>query len=319
MPGTARRIRRVRYSASVRLVIDTDPGIDDALALLFAWRAPGVRVEAVTTVAGNVDLDTGTTNLLRLLALLPPSPAPAIAAGAAAPLARALHTATRYHGEDGLGDVGGWPPVDIATVPRTAIDVVLDAARGAGEDLTLVALGPLTNVALAIQKDRGAMRRLARVVAMGGAVDVPGNVTPTTEFNMSVDPEAAAIVLDAGLTLDVVPLDATRQAVLERERLETVVARAGHAIAARIARFSERGFRIDTDRGSQGMILHDPLAVGVALDPTLVTWEPVRLAIGSGGETRRTPGVPNCRIPRQVDRDRFLDVFLSALLGSPAP
>src|SRR5205823_2149588 len=197
------------------LLVDTDPGIDDALALLAAWNSPEVVVEVITTVAGNVTVEQATTNVCRLLALRKPDPAP--------------------------------------------------------------------------------------VVAMGGAVDVPGNVTPAAEFNMYVDPEAAHRVLAAGLSLDLVPLDATRQAVLPRAGLKKALSRAAGPLAARITAFSDRAFRIDHAGGAQGMVLHDPLAVALAIDPTLAQWEAVRLEIGPEGETRRARGDPNCRVAKAID------------------
>jgi purine nucleosidase/pyrimidine-specific ribonucleoside hydrolase len=297
----------------MRTVIDTDPGIDDALALVYAWRSRAMDVGAVTTVAGNVPVDVATTNVLRLAALVD-AHIPRVAAGAAKPLARALTTATHYHGEDGLGDVGGWPEVHTEPVGADAVDVLVAAAREDGRSLTVVALGPLTNVALAIQRDADAVRGVGRVVVMGGAVDVPGNVTPTAEFNVYVDPEATAIVLDAGLALDVVPLDATRQAVLDRARFEGAAARSRAPGASQLVRCTARGFRVDHARGTHGLVLHDPLAVGAALDPTLVEWEHVRLTVSSAGETRRGPGTPNCRVVRRVDADRFIRTFLERLL-----
>ena len=295
------------------ILIDTDPGIDDALALLLAWSSPEIQVDAITTVAGNVPLDSASTNVLRLLALRRPTPRPIVAPGAASPLARALTTATRYHGEDGLGDLPDWPGVEPATASPDAVSVIVDAARRHGRELTLVALGPLTNLALALKEDAAAVRRIGRVVAMGGAVDVPGNVTPTAEFNMHVDPEAAHRVLAAGLPLELVPLDATRQAVLPRAGMRVALARSPGTLAVRIQAFSERAFRIAHGDGSQGMALHDPLAVAVAVDPSLAKWEAMRLAIGPDGETLRASGAPNCRVAKGVESDRFLRLFLDRL------
>jgi inosine-uridine nucleoside N-ribohydrolase len=296
----------------MRTIIDTDPGIDDALALLLAWGSPELEVDALTTVAGNVPLADALTNALRLVALRRPEPAPRIAAGADRPLVRPLSTATRYHGVDGLGDVPGWEPVRTDVVPRDAVAVLLDAARRHGPDLTIVALGPLTNLALALRTDAAVMKRVGRLVAMGGAVDVPGNVTPTAEFNMYVDPEAAAEVL-AAVCVDLVPLDVTRQAVLARPELEAALARRPGPVASRVAAFTERGFRVDHARGTTGMVLHDPLAMGAAIDDTLVGWERARITIGDGGETRRAAGTPNCRVAVRVDVDRFLALLLSRL------
>lgn len=295
------------------VLIDTDPGIDDALALLLAWSSPEIQVDAITTIAGNVPLDSASTNVLRLLALRRPTPRPIVAPGAASPLARALTTATRYHGEDGLGDLPDWPGVEPATASPDAVSVIVDAARRHGRELTLVALGPLTNLALALKEDAAAVGRVGRVVAMGGAVDVPGNVTPTAEFNMHVDPEAAHRVLAARLPLELVPLDATRQAVLPRAGMRAALARSPGPLASRIQAFSERAFRIAHGDGSQGMALHDPLAVAVAIDPSLAKWEAMRLAIGPDGETGRASGAPNCRVAKGVESDRFLRLFLDRL------
>lgn len=296
------------------LLIDTDPGLDDALALLYAWGTPGTEVVAITTVAGNVPVETATLNLHRLLALRRPTPVPRVAVGAGRPLSRPLVTATRYHGRDGMGDLGDWPPVE------TPVSSELDAARLLGDTprertgpVTLVALGPVTNLAHAIDRDARALARYARVVVMGGAVDVPGNVTAGSEFNAHVDPEALARVLGAGASVDLVPLDATRQAVLTRAALEEALARRPGPLADRVGRFTARGFRADAARGTPGMVLHDPLAVAVALDPTLAEWQWERLEIGPAGETRRVAGPPNCRVARRVDAARFLALFLERL------
>jgi purine nucleosidase len=144
---------------------------------------------------------------------------------------------------------------------------------------------------------------------MGGAVDVPGNTTPTTEFNAHVDPEAAARVFAAGLPLELVPLDATRQATLTRAELERALVGRPGPVAERVAAITRRAFVTDP----RGLSLHDPLAVGVAIDPTFVEWEAVRIAIGEDGETRRVPGPPNCRVARRVDRARFVATFLERL------
>jgi purine nucleosidase len=293
-------------------LIDTDPGIDDALALLLAWGSPQMRLAAITTVAGNVVVEDATRNLFRLMALCGITPPP-VAQGAAAPLARALVTATGYHGADGLSDLPAWPPTPRVPASPTAAELIVGTASRAVEPLTLIALGPLTNVALALAHDAAAVRRVARVVVMGGAVDVPGNVTPGAEFNIHVDPEAAERVLAAGLTLDLVPLDATRQAVVSRVALERALLHRPGPRAARIAAFTRRGFQVDEARGTAGMVLHDPLAVAAALDPTLVGWEAVRVEIGPDGETRRAAGVANCRFARTVDVPRFLGLFLDRL------
>ncbi len=294
-------------------LIDTDPGIDDALALLLAWGSPELRLAAITTVAGNVPVKDATRNLFRLMALRGIQSSGPVAQGAAAPLRRGLVTAKGYHGDDGLGDLPDWPPAARVLSPGTAAELIVEMARRAAEPLTLIALGPLTNVALALERDAAALARVARVVVMGGAVDVPGNVTPTAEFNIHVDPDAAAHVVAAGLSLDLVPLDATRQAIVSRAELDQALQRRPGPVATRVAAFTRRGFGPWAGPGTSVMVLHDPLAVAVALDPTLVDWESAHIEVGRDGETRRGAGAPNCRVARTVDVPRFLAMFLDRL------
>src|SRR5262245_60643012 len=299
------------------VLIDTDPGVDDALALLLAWGSPEISVRALTTVAGNVPLEAATANARRLVTLCGPSPPPTIAAGAAEPLGRSLVTATHYHGDDGLGDIDGWPLVTAPLSPADATAVIVDAAREMGPELTLIALGPLTNVARAPEANAAALRRVARLVIMGGAVDVAGNVTPTAEFNMHVDPEAAARVFAAELPIDLVPLDATHQVVLPRARLERALAAAPAPLADLVASFTRRSFAAEAARGRQGMILHDPLAVGMAVGD-FAEWRSLRLTVDRDGRTRRVPGPPNCRVATHVHAEAFLAAFLQRLPAAGA-
>jgi inosine-uridine nucleoside N-ribohydrolase len=298
-------------------VIDTDPGIDDALALLFAWSSPELSVEAVTTVAGNVTIHHASANAWRLSGLRAPARPPILAEGAARPLRRPLRTAEFYHGRDGLGEVEGWPPTPPRAAPDDALAVIEDLARRHGRRLIVLALGPLTNLALVLDRNADLLRGVGRVIAMGGAVDVRGNVTPEAEFNMHVDPDAARAVFDAGLPLELVPLDATRQAVLRRHELGAALATRPGPFADRIAAFTARGFTEQGADGIPGLTLHDPLAAGVAADASFVEWETMRLTIGDDGETRRAPGAPNCRVAMRVDRARFVSTVLDRLCPPP--
>jgi inosine-uridine nucleoside N-ribohydrolase len=277
-----------------------------------------------------VPLAVATLNAFRLLDLRRPPAVPPVARGAAAPLSRPLVTATRYHGEDGLGDLPDWPEVAVRPAGASAAELMVETARRHREELTVVAIGPLTNVALALARDAVALARVGRLVVMGGAVDVPGNVTPTAEFNAHVDPEATARVLAAGLPIDLVPLDATRQAVLRRDRLARALAEAPGPIAARVAAFTRHAFRVESEDGARGMLLHDPLAMAVAVldrpgPPVapgvpghvgdLVDWHPAQITVGPAGETRRAAGPPNCRIALRVHTERFVATFLERLLA----
>ena len=295
--------------ALIPTVIDTDPGIDDALALLLAWGSPELDVLALTVVAGNAPLADTARNTARLVAARRPARLPQIALGAAAPLQRALVIATPdEHGSDGLGDAVDWPLVTDPPASPTAAEVLVALARAHGERLTLIALGPLTNLALALRLDADALRRIGRVVMMGGAVDVPGNAGPDAEFNIYVDPEAAREVFDAGLRVDLVPLDATRQTTITRDLVHAALAGRRGPLAARIEAFTEQSFRL-----WGYMHLHDPLAVGLAVDESLARWQPARIAVGEGGETRRAAGAPNCRVAQVIDAERFLAFFFDRL------
>jgi inosine-uridine nucleoside N-ribohydrolase len=290
-------------------VIDTDPGIDDALALLLAWGSPELDVLALTVVAGNAPLTHTARNAARLVAVRQPARVPTIALGAAAPLGRKLVVAAPdEHGGDGLGDAVDWPAVTAPPASPSAAETLVALARAHGARLTLIALGPLTNVALALRLDPAALRSVGRLVWMGGAVDVRGNSSPDAEFNAYVDPDAAREVFDSGLRVDMVPLDATRQTRLERDPLHAALAGRRASVAARIQAFTEGTFR----RWGY-MHLHDPLAVGLAVDESLAQWEAVRIAVGDKGQTRRAPGAPNCRFARVVEVERFVALFFDRL------
>jgi inosine-uridine nucleoside N-ribohydrolase len=324
----------------MRLLIDTDPGIDDALALLLALSSPDVCVEAITTVAGNVPVDRAAANVFRILDAADPRPMPRVARGAEAPLKRALVTAGHVHGEDGLGNLDRfvepdgrprYPRRSHALEMQDAADVILEMAGRFGEALTVVALAPLTNLALALARDPRRVRRVGRVVVMGGAIAAPGNTTPAAEYNFYVDPEAAAAVFEAHLPLEVVPLDVTRQVVLTQAELTRRLEASASPVARFVADFTLHGFAFGTERGDGGVVLHDPLAMGVALDPTLVGFELSHVEVECEGRLTRGLSLadrrpiaphrkrrPNCRVAATVDTPRFLRLFLDRLCPGSA-
>jgi purine nucleosidase/pyrimidine-specific ribonucleoside hydrolase len=318
------------------LLIDTDPGIDDALAILLALASPEARIEAVTVVAGNVPVDQATTNARRILAVGAPDPMPAVVRGAEAPLKRALVTAGHVHGQDGLGNLdrfvepdgrARYPEPSPRVETRSAAEVILETVDQLGPDLTVVALGPLTNLAAAVALDPRRLARAGRIVVMGGAIAVPGNVTPAAEFNFFVDPEAAAQVLESGLPLELIPLDVTRRVVLAQAVLTERLRRcADHRIARFILDFTLHGFAFGGAQEGGGIVLHDPLAMAVALDPSLVALEPMSVEVECEGKLTRglsladRRGIPShrkrastCRVAVDVDADRVLDLFLERL------
>jgi purine nucleosidase len=304
------------------LILDVDTGVDDALAILLALRSPEYDVQGILTVSGNVDLPHTTANTLTVLDILEAPPIPVVA-GAEAPLARPGITASEVHDGDGLGGVAGCFPASRRPVQTDAVGFLLEAIRRAPGELTLVATGPLTNVALAIEKDAQTMRRLRSLVVMGGAVRVPGNVGPVSEFNFAVDPEAAAIVLGAGLPLTLVPLDVTERVLLTPERLNGGhPAGRVHAFVRQITASTVAFHRSQGDE--EGIFLHDPLAVGVALDPSLVRQEPMAVAVETQGaltagmtvaDLRRKPrSKPTATVCIEVDAERFLHLFAERVL-----
>ena len=322
------------------VLIDTDPGIDDALAILLALGSPEISVEGITTVAGNVEVGLGTENVFRILDVLRPARPPRVAQGAAAPLRQPLVTAPHVHGADGLGnldrvlDPDGKPryPKSLRTLETLdGADLILDTAGAFSDRLVLIAVGPLTNLALAIQRDAEALRRCARIVVMGGAVISPGNVTPVAEFNMYVDPEAAAVVFEAGLPVDLVSLDVTRQVPLTRGALQASLAGNPSTCARFIEDFTAFGFDFGESRGEGGIYLHDPLAVAVAIEPSLVAFEPLHVAVEAEGRLTRGMTVadrrdvepyrkrpPTCRAALGVDAPRALRFVLDRLCHASA-
>jgi inosine-uridine nucleoside N-ribohydrolase len=312
------------------VIIDTDPGIDDALALMLAYASPELEPVCITSVSGNVDVDTATDNILRLLAFLGPRRMPAVARGAEAPLEKAPERATFLHGEDGLGGASGDLPDPRGEAaprldPRHAAEAILEHIETAPEPPVLVALGPLTNVALAARKAPRILRRLERLIVMGGAVTVSGNITPAAEFNFYADPLAARVALDSGADITLVGLDVTRQVRLESEDLATCP----DTPRARLVRRITSGplqHGLETE-GQASTPLHDPLAVALAFGPELCGTEELPLQVETRGEIgegmsladRRPvlPGLkspPNARVCLSVDAKAFRTLFLERVL-----
>ncbi len=251
-------------------LIDTDTASDDAVAILMALAAPDARVLGLTTVAGNVGVEQATLNAL-LTAEIAGVEAP-VFVGAAAPLARPLEDAQGFHGRDGLGDRGYAPPRR-APEREPAVDAILRLA-GERPGLTLVTLGPLTNVALALARDPSLAKTIGRCVVMGGAPCCEGNVTPAAEYNIWVDPEAARVVFRSGLPIEMVGWHVSRGAsVLSEAEIADIL-----ALGAAKARFAiecnaraKEAYHVQT--GEAGLSLADPTAMAVALDRSIgLSW-----------------------------------------------
>jgi inosine-uridine nucleoside N-ribohydrolase len=321
-------------------VLDVDTGIDDALALLLALRSPELDVLGIGCVAGNVTLDQVVRNTLGVLAVAGRADVP-VAPGAARPLLRRLTTATFFHGEDGIGGVP-LPAVAGAPAAETAAAMLCRLARAHEGELNLVAVGPLTNVALACRLDPAFPSRLRRLVVMGGAAGVTGNVTPAAEANFYNDPEAAAVVFESGARLTMVGLDVTLQAIFEARRYhllaEHIPAR-GDAVARFAYAILERYLAADLAAGLEGSPLHDPLAVAALTSPALLGTRALRVEIETQGRFTAGQSVvnlagvvekledrgdhddvggldrpaPNCEVALELDTPAFVELFCRRL------
>lgn len=319
-----------------RLIIDTDPGVDDALALILAFRSPEVRVEAITTVGGNVDLEQTTRNALRVLSLLDPKPRPILGKGKNPSTRGKPVRAESVHGKDGLGELdqfltadGGpmYPDVRVPHGLPRATEVILELVERYPHEIILVTLGPLTNVAELLRIAPERSLRLKRVIVMGGAIGVPGNVTPVAEFNVYADPLSASEVFASGLPITLVPLDVTRQVRLGRHLLEMLPVEGSDQVARFVRHATGRALAFMEDReGVASMVLHDPLAVGVALDSSIVNTVPLHVEVETQGRITYGMTVVDRRPIRQelrrpanldvalrVDGPRFLKIFKERL------
>lgn len=303
---------------ATRVLLDCDPGHDDAIALLLALANDGVDLEAVTTVAGNQTLEKTTRNALRTLALAGEADVP-VAAGMDRPLVREQVIADYVHGESGL-DGADLPQPAAEPVDDHAADVI--AGEAAGGDLTLVPVGPLSNVALALRRTPGLEDDLDRIVLMGGAV-ADGNITPSAEFNIYADPEAAKVVFAADVPVTMVGLDVTRQARIGPEGIERIRGR-GSDVAIAVADLLE--FFVEFHReeyGWESVPIHDALALAHVIDPDVLETEHVHVDVETKGDLTYgrtvadvrgvTDEEPNAHVALDVDRDAFFDLLYDAL------
>ena len=304
----------------IPVLVDCDPGQDDAIALLLALASPELELLGVTTVAGNQTLDKVTANAIRVLELAGRGEVP-VAAGADRPLARELVTAADAHGESGL-DGPGLPPPRGRPLDRHAVDFLAERILSANGPVTLVALGPLTNVALLLGERPEAAGRLDRIVLMGGAI-AAGNMTASAEFNVWVDPEAAARVFGSGLDVTMVGLDVTNRAVLTPEHADRLRPQGavGAAVAAMLD-FYGAFYREAYEHG--GCPAHDAVAVAHVARPALVRTVRRHVEVDTGSglcrgrtvvDTRRRTVLPepNAQVAVDVDVPGFISLLIERL------
>jgi purine nucleosidase len=310
-----------------RIVIDTDPGIDDAVAILLALAAPEeLDVLGIIAVAGNLPLILTERNARRVCELAGRADVP-VYAGCSRPLLRPLATAEHVHGETAR-DRLLLPEPTMARRPQHGVDFLIETLRSeeAGT-ITLCALGPLTNIAMALVKTPEIAERIGELVVMGGACFELGNVTPAAEFNIHVDPHAAAIVLDSGIPITMIPLDVTHQVLTAPRRLTALRAlgnRCGSAVAALLASFEKKR---RASFGSRGRALHDPCVIARLLRPALFGGREVNVAIET--QSPLTLGMTvvdwwgvtgrkaNVRLMNTVDASGFYDLLTERLARLP--
>ena len=320
-----------------RVILDVDPGTDDAMAILLALNSPEIDVMALTVVAGNVVVGQGIDNALKLVALAGRCDIP-VARGAEKPLAQKLTTAEFFHGENGLGNVD-LPPPACKVDARTAPDLIVELIDKYPHEITLVPVGPLTNIALALRKDPSIRSKVREVVLMGGSIS-GGNATAAAEANIYNDPEAARAVFEAGWPLTMVGLNVTEKTLFTRADLGQLAKEKGPQ-----ARFAAAvlGFMVGLAERlrAEGTAMHDPLAVGAAIDRTLITTRDMRVDIETRGEYTRGETVasrhnssdrrvlrgdrfvvegietvqPNVHVAVESDAARFNQLFLARLEG----
>ena len=290
------------------IILDTDPGIDDALAFILAFNSSELKVEAVTTVAGNVNHTKGHKNAKRLLEFLAVEDVP-VCAGAEIPLVKKLGHAEEFHGTTGLGD-STLPEPTMMTDPRSAVDIILEKADDLGKNLTLVAVGPLTNIALAILADPTLPEKVDKLVIMGGAFNLTpyghGNANSVAEFNIWLDPEAAKIVFNSEIPIVAVGLDTTTHPDyrMSREMFEGIVAKGNRTtdLVNDLCRSLVERFN--------GFSLHDPQAMAYVIDPTLFTTEKYKVDVECTGELTRGMTVVERRLYRIVKDEANVDVVV---------
>ena len=299
-------------------VIDTDPGIDDAIGILLALASPEFAVAGITTVAGNIGIETTTSNACRLLAFAGREDIP-VFQGASAPLSRVGPEPLGLHGEDGIGGVA-LPDPSRSHESRPAVewlaDFLLDQPPGS---VDVLALGPLTNLARLVLDKPQAARRIGRIIAMGGVIRQHGNVGPRSEFNLWADPEAAAVVLGSNVPRVLVPLDVTRRVRATRE-LASSLAGSGRPIAEMVARLIQAYFASPTAQDSRP--LHDPCVMLFALSPDLFECEDLDLSVSVATDERAgelavmAQGTNPVRVAIGVDAPAVLELLTERLTAA---
>jgi len=320
-----------------RVIIDTDPGIDDAMAILLALNSPELKVEALSVVPGNVEAWQGLENALKIVSLAGRCDIP-VTAGAQHPLNQKLITAQYWHGQNGLAGVE-LPTTKCKADSRFGPDLIIELVHKYPHEVTLIPIGPLTNIALAVSKDPSIVPLVKDIVIMGGSVS-GGNVNGAAEANIYGDPEAASIVFNAGWIVTMIGSDVGERTLITRKYLADLQALHGPE-SDFVFKLADFYLTRSEKSGYAGAAMYDPLAVGTVIDSTLVTLKDMRVDVETKGEFTRGETVanrmgsneknvlhgdhyeiegvielkPNARVCLASDADRFLRLFISRIKG----
>ncbi|MFZ0279947.1 MAG: nucleoside hydrolase [Candidatus Sulfotelmatobacter sp.] len=324
-------------AAPRRVIIDTDPGTDDAMAIILALNSPEFKVEALTVVPGNVEAWQGLENALKIVSLAGRCDV-VVVGGAQHPLNQKLITAQFWHGKNGLADVE-LPASKCKADPRLGPDLIIEMIHKYPHEITLIPVGPLTNIALAVSKDPSIAALVKDIVIMGGSIS-GGNVNGAAEANIYNDPEAAQIVFNAGWMVTMVGSDVGERTLITRKYLAELQSSHGPQ-SDFISKIADFYLTRSEKSGYAGAAMYDPLAVGIALDPTLGTLKEMHVDVETKGEFTRGETVanrmgsgeknvlhgdhyeiegvidlkPNARVCLASDADRFLELFVSRIKG----
>lgn len=302
-----------------KVILDCDPGVDDALAIFLAVRSPAFELLGLTTVNGNVGIDLTTENALKVLEQANASVP--VYRGMKQPLKKPLYSSSDIHGANGLGGVS-LPDSKQKEQPQSGPDYLIEMGRKYKGEITLITVGPMTNVAVAIQKDPEAMKGYKEIISMGGGVGT-GNITPVAEFNYWVDPEAVKIAMEFGLPFTMLGLNVTHQTILtpnDFHFMRIVGGEAGQFLSSIHQQYIDAYWQ---NRGYMGCVPHDSLAVAVAADPTLVETVHCHVDMSTDGLTRGQSVADvvnawedqpkNVHVGMKVDRERFRDFIFMTL------
>ena len=303
-----------------RIIIDTDPGVDDSLTFLLALASPEIKLEALTTTQGNVTLDKATRNALSVLELAHASHIP-VAAGSVVPLVGPLRASAYIHGESGIGN-SKLPELQTKPVPQHAVDYLIERVLAEPNEISIFPIAPLTNIAMAIRKESKFAKAVKELVIMGGAIQEAGNMSPLAEFNIFADPHAAHIVFHAGIPITLIPLDVTHKCLLKQEHIERLM-KIKSPMSCFIKEAVEVYLEFSYTRGFEGSALHDPLTLATVIAPELLTLKEYYVDVDiSGGISMGktfadifnvTKKPVNMKVAMNVRGDDFVELFLQRM------